>query len=203
MSPPSSPSGLRICCFRGRQPRGPIPGKCRKPAGLEPAYAARVAISDTLVLLPLLVAFIVGGDTNNIVILIISLSLLREIEPAHSGRVAGGLLLGNILGGVLAVLAYQFVLLADSFLFFTLIVLVMGLWFGNRIARGGTNAPVYAVAFGTFLLILGMGITPLPGGSEELFAIRIFKIALASLYAVGALSLVYRLRRNQPVEQGA
>jgi hypothetical protein len=168
-----------------------------KPAGLEPAYATRVAISDTLVLLPLLVAFIAGGDINNIVVLITSLTLLREIELEQSSRLAGGILLGNILGGMLAVSAYQFVLLADGFLFFVLIVLAISLWFGSRIARGGASAPVYAVAFGTFLLILGMGITPLPGGSEELFAVRILKIALASVYVVGALSLVARLRRPQ------
>ncbi len=170
----------------------------RKPSGLEPVYAARVAISDTIILLPLLVAFIIGGDINNIVILIITLSLLREIDPGRSGGVAGGILLGNILGGVLAVLAYQFVLLADSFFFFILTVLVMSLWFGNRLARGGATAPIYVLAFGTFLLILGLGITPLPSGSEELFAVRIFKILLASAYAIGALNLVMRLRLDDP-----
>ena len=182
---------------------GVAPPPARKPAGLEPPQAARVAISDTLVLLPLLVAFIIGGNVNNIVILITSLTLLRQIEPSHSGRVAVAILLGNILGGILGVLAYQFVLLADDFVVFILMILGMGLWFGSLIANGGSKAPLYAIAFGTFLLILGLGLTPLPGGSEELFATRIFKIALASVYVLGALSLVYRLRRSQAVGRGA
>jgi hypothetical protein len=172
--------------------------RSRKPSGLEPLHAARVAISDTIVLLPLLILFIIRGDIDNIVILIISLSLLREIDPGRSGRVAGGILFGNILGGALGVIAYQFVVLADNFFFFIVTVLVVSLWFGNRLARGGVTAPIYALAFGTFLLILGLGITPLPGGSGELFAVRIFKILLASAYVIGALSLVTHLRRDQP-----
>ena len=46
-------------------------------------------------------------------------------------------------------------------------------------------------------LILGIAITPLPGGSDELFTVRITKIALASLYVIGALSLVARLRARR------
>ena len=162
----------------------------QKPSGLEPAYAARVAISDTLVLIPLLVAFIIGGDINNIVILIIALSLLRAVEPERTSRVAAGILLGNFLGGLLAVAVNQWVVVADSFVFFVLIVLATSLWFGSRIAYGGTRAPVYAIAFGTFLLILGIGITPLPGGSEMAFSVQILKIMIASAYVIGTLSLL-------------
>ncbi|MES2034869.1 MAG: hypothetical protein V4466_11900, partial [Pseudomonadota bacterium] len=41
-----------------------------------------------------------------------------------------------------------------------------------------------------------LAITPLPGASEELLTVRILKIGLASLYALGALSLVGGLRRK-------
>lgn len=169
-------------------------GGAPAPIALPPAHAAQVAISDTLVLLPLLATFIVRGDINNIVILMITINLLREIELAHSRRLALAILLANLLGGVLAVLAHQFILLSDSLLLFLLTVLLAGLWFGGRLVRGGPMAPVYALAFGTFLLILGLAITPLPGGAEELFTVRISKIVLASLYAIGALSLVARIR---------
>lgn len=43
--------------------------------------------------------------------------------------------------------------------------------------------------------MLGLGVSPLPSGSEELFATRIVKILLASAYVIGALSLVAQLRR--------
>lgn len=168
------------------------------PSGLVEISAARGALLDTLILMPILVAFIMGGNINNIVILIIVLNLLREIEPASRSRVALALLLGNLLGGALGVLAYQLVVLANnSFVFFTLIVLAASLWFGGRFARRDANAPVYAIAFATFLLILGLGVSPLPMGSEEAFAPRILKILLATAYTIGALSLV-ALRRDRP-----
>jgi hypothetical protein len=169
-----------------------------KPVNLAPAYAARVALSDVLVLLPLLVSFMIGGDINNFVILMISINLLREVELANSQRMAVGLLAGNIFGGLLAVLAQQVVLLADSLMQFLLTVSLAGLWFGARIVRGGPMAPIFGLAFGTFLLLIGIAITPLPGGSEEAFALRILKISLASLYALGALSLLQRLRTPSP-----
>lgn len=167
----------------------------RGPPAYEPAVAARIAISDTLVLLPVLVAFIIGGNINNIVILMIALNLLRAVEPEASGKIAVAVILGNVLGGVMAVFAYQFVVLSGSFVFFILVTLAMGLWFGDRIVRGGAAGPIYAIAFATFLLILGLGVAPLPGGSEELFVTRIIKILMASAYTIGALSLVAHMRR--------
>jgi hypothetical protein len=168
------------------------------PPNLPAIGAARGAFVDMLILLPLLVAFILGGNINNIIILIISLNLLREVESSRRSQVAWALLIGNLLGGALGVLAYQFVILANnSFVFFTLIVLLASLWFGGRFARRTAYAPVYGIAFATFILILGLGVSPLPMGSEEAFVPRILKILLATAYVIGALSLVaIRARPN-------
>jgi hypothetical protein len=173
------------------QASGPAP----KPAGLGSAHAARVAISDTLVLMPLLTNFMIGGDINNFVILMITINLLREVEIANSQRMAVGLLVGNTLGGALAVGAQQIVFLADSLAQFLLSILLAALWFGGRIVRGGHRAPIFGLAFATFILLIGIAITPLPGGSEEAFVVRVLKVAAASLYTLGALSLLTPLRR--------
>jgi hypothetical protein len=174
------------------------------PVILEPPHAARIALTDSMVLLPLLVWFVVAGREDNVVILMIMLSLLRAIRPDMTGRMALGILGGNVLGGIIAVAVHQFLILSDyNFFLFLLTILAAGLWFGSRIAWGGERAPIFAIAFGTFLLILGLGIAPLFGGSEELFSVRILKIALASLYAIGALSLVMPLRQERQIEKGA
>lgn len=172
------------------------PGPAPKPAGLEPARAARVAITDVLVLLPLLAKFMIWSDVDDFVILMITLNLLREIETVHTGKVAAALLTGNLLGGVVALVAQQYILAADNLIQFLLTIFLAGLWFGGRMVRGGPMAPVFVLAFATFLLLIGIAITPLPGGSEEMFVVRIIKIGLASLYALAALSLVARSRRG-------
>jgi hypothetical protein len=166
-----------------------------KALGLPPAFAARVAITDTAILLPLLVNFMIGGDVNNLVILVTTLNLLRELQPGPSGRVAVGLLIGNVLGGALAVVAQQFVIVGDTLLLFLLTIFLAGLGFAGRLVRGGPSAPIFALAFAAFLLLMGLAITPLPGGSEESFVLRVLKIGLASAYALGALSLAAPLRR--------
>lgn len=168
------------------------------PPGLDAAAASRIALSDTLVLLPLLVAFIIGGDINNIVILIMTLNILRQIDPSQGARLAMGLILGNLLGGAAGVVAYEFVVLTDSFAFFLFAVLVTSLWFAGKIARGGPTAPVYVIGLASFILILGLGVSPLPGASAETFITRVLKVTIASLYTIGALSLVSRLRRGRP-----
>jgi hypothetical protein len=188
--------------FPSPLPANKVAASRQKPSALEPAHAARVALTDTIVLLPLLIAFIRGGDSNNIVILMIMLSLLRAIEPEVSGRMALGILTANILGGALAVVVHQFLILTQqNFLQFILLVLAMSLWFGSRIAWGGDRAPIYATAFMTFLLILGLGIAPLFDSSEELYFVRILKIAIASLYTIGALSLLMPLRQERATDR--
>jgi len=173
-----------------------------KPA-IDRAVASRIALSDTLVLLPVLVAFIIGGNINNIVVLIMTLNILREVDPSRGSRVAVALILGNLLGGAIAVLAYEFVVLSDSFLFFLLAVLVPSLWFSGRIVRAGASAPIYLIGLATFILILGIGISPMPGASSETFTLRLLKVVIASAYAIGALSLVMRLRRSNAAERAA
>jgi hypothetical protein len=166
-----------------------------QPAGLPPAYAARVALADALVLLPLLANFMLGSELNNFVILMMTINLLGAVEPSGSNRIALALLVGNVLGGALALFAQQLVLIADNLVHFLLTVFLAGLWFASRAARGGPMAPIFIMAFGTFILLLGIAIVPLPGGSEEAFVTRILKIGLASAYAIGVLSLLAPLRR--------
>lgn len=177
-----------------RPPGAPPPAS--PPPGLDPGRSAWIAMSDTLVLIPLLSTFIAGGNVNNIVIVMITINLVGQTETAGSIRMAGALLAANLLGGVLAVLAHQFILMTDSLILFLMTIFVTGLWLGGRMVRGGPAAGVYALAFATFILVLGIALTPLPGGSEEVFTTRILKVGLASLYAIGVLTLVGWLRER-------
>jgi hypothetical protein len=67
--------------------------------------------------------------------------------------------------------------------------------FAGRIA--GDRAPVYVIALGTFILLLGLGLSPLPGSSGEAFVNRLLNVMLASAYAIGALSLLERWSHRQ------
>lgn len=156
----------------------------------EPATAARHALLDTLVLFPVLTWFILDASEVAVVVLIVIVTLLRQHDPKQGQRAALGLILGNLIGGIAAALVYNLVLLSNTLLFFIAVCLAASLIFAGRIVTAGNRAPIYAIAFATFILLLGLGISPLPGGSGEAFVSRLFYVLLASAYAIGGLSLV-------------
>jgi hypothetical protein len=163
----------------------------------EPAIAARHALLDTLVLLPVLAWFILDATQVAVVVLIVIVTLLRQSHPKQGQRAALGLILGNLIGGIAAAIVYNLVLLCNTLLFFIAASLADSPIFAGRIVKASERAPIYAIAFSTFILLLGLGMTPLPGGSGEAFVSRLFNVLLASAYAIGGLSLVQRWRNDR------
>ena len=105
------------------------------------------------------------------------------------------LVLGNLVGGLAAAVAYNLVVLGNTLLSFVLVCLAASLIFAGRIVTGGRTAPIFAIAFGTFILLLGMGLSPVPGGSAEAFISRLVNVLVAAAYTVGALALLQRTKR--------
>ena len=160
----------------------------------EPAMAARHALLDTLILLPALTWFILDAAQVAIIVLIVIVTLLRLHDREQGQQAALGLILGNLIGGIAAVIVYSLVLLSNTLLFFIAACLAASLVFAGRIATAGDRAPIYTIALATFILLLGLGMTPLPGGSGEAFISRLLNVLIASAYAIGGLSLVERWR---------
>lgn len=159
-----------------------------------PTTAARQALLDTLVLLPVLSWFILDATELAVVVLIVIVTILRQTDPAQGQRAALGLVFGNFVGGIAAAIVYNLALLGHSFLFFVVVLLAASLGFAGRIVTAGNRAPVYAIALATFILLLGLGLSPLPGGSGEAFTSRLLNVLFASAYAIAGLSLLERWR---------
>jgi hypothetical protein len=157
-----------------------------------PVAAARYALLDTLVVIPLLTWYILNATEAAIVALIVVVTLLRQTDRQPGKSVALGLILGNLIAGMAAGIAYNLILLGNTLPFFVTVCLAATLMFAGRITTAGKRAPVYVVALGTFVLLLGLSLSPLPGSTGEAFVSRILNVILASAYATGALSLVER-----------
>jgi len=148
-----------------------------------------LALANTAVLMSLVTYFMLTVSPVSIVIVLTVISILRQ--PAElGGGTAVGLILGNLVGGLAATVAYLLVTLFPSPAFLLLVVLLFGLLFGDRIARGGESAPIYTVGLMTFLLVLGLGLSPLPEDSGSIFIARVFDIMVACAYAIGMASLL-------------
>jgi hypothetical protein len=163
---------------------------------LDPAAASRHALLDTVILLPLLVWYILDATQVAVVVLIVIVTVLREQNPQGTQRAALGLILGNLIGGMAAALVYNLIILSHSFVFLIAACLAANLLFAGRLATAGDQTPLYAIAFATFILLLGLGLTPLPGGSGEAFASRLANVVLASVYAVGCIAVTSSWKSN-------
>jgi hypothetical protein len=164
----------------------------------EPLAAARYALLDTIVLMPLLIFYILNATEAAIVVLIVVVTLLRQADRQRGKSAALGLILGNLIAGVAAGIAYNVILLGNTLPFFVTVCLAATLMFAGRIATAGNRAAVYVIALGTFVLLLGLSLSPLPGSTGEAFVSRILNVIFASAYATGALSLVERWQRPTP-----
>lgn len=176
--------------------REPLAAVATRPP--RPDIAAGTAVwqaaGRTFVMLPILAWFVLDATQVALVCLIVTLSVVRRFEPGGGSKVALGLILGNLVGGLLAAVVYNIIQLHPTIGFFAVACLIVSLVLAAVIVRGGPMAPVVTIALSTFILVLGQGLAPLPGGSEESFASRITNVLAASAYAVGGMALLGRAR---------
>ena len=125
-------------------------------------------------------------------------SLLLQFDLATNVWSALGLVAVNLLGGVLASLAFAFVELRPSLPFLFLTVFLVGLILGGRAAAAPGLSKMYAGALTTFLILFGTGISPLPATTPESFSTRIGYVLLAVAYALCMASLLWPRERSAP-----
>ena len=149
----------------------------------------RAALINLLLLVPVLLLFLFDSKLSLVVVIVI-VNIIRQRQRGMASRTALGLLFGNVLGGVVATIAYFFISIRSGPIFFLLIVLLVGLMLGGRGAVAGTKAPVYTIALASFIILLGLGVSPLPSETGSLFVERLINVLLAGVYAVSAIAFV-------------
>ena len=150
------------------------------------------ALANTAILLASIVICLTSENlTAAAVIPITVASLLGQLDAAASARAAIGLVLVNLFGGILASVAYAVLTLRPSLLSIFVIVLVVALLLGGRAAARSTDAPVFAGALTIFLILFGLGVSPLPGSAAESFATRIVYVGAALIYTLLLSSLLW------------
>ncbi|MGQ3213287.1 DUF2955 domain-containing protein [Shinella sp.] len=143
------------------------------------------ALANTAILLASVVICLTNDNLNAAAVIPITVaSLLGQLDLAASGRAAVGLVLVNLFGGVLASIAYAILDLRPSLFTIFIIVLVVALLLGGRAAAPSKDAPVFAGALTIFLILFGLGVSPLPGSAAESFATRILYVGMALIFTL-------------------
>ena len=165
-------------------PEPPSPDDEEAPAAGQPPALLR-ALANTAILLASVVICLTSDNlTAAAVIPITVASLLGQLDVTASARAAFGLVLVNLFGGLLASVAYSVLMLRPNLLSIFIIVLVVALVLGGRAAAQSADAPVFAGALTIFLILFGLGVSPLPGSAAESFYTRILYVGAALLYAL-------------------
>jgi hypothetical protein len=151
------------------------------------------ALANTAILLASVVICLTSNNlTAAAVIPITVASLLGQIDTAAGAKASAGLLIINVSGGLLASAGYAALSLQPSLLSLFVIVLFVGLVLGGRAAARGADAPLFAGALTIFLILFGLGVSPLPGSAAESFSTRIAFVALATSYTLLATAILWR-----------
>jgi hypothetical protein len=162
-----------------------------------PSFARSLA--NTAILLAAVTICLTNDSLATAIVIPITVaSLLGQLDLAASGRAAFGLVVVNLLGGVIASIAYSILSLRPNLFFMFLIVLVVSLLVGGRAAARSKDAGMFAGALTTFLILFGLGVSPLPGSAAESFSTRIVYVAGALIYALLAAALLWTKTRPAP-----
>jgi hypothetical protein len=125
-------------------------------------------------------------------------SLLGQLDLVTDKRTIVGLMLVNVLGGIVASVAFGVLELRPDLLFLFLIVLAVGLLFGGAAAAGANTGKLYAGALAIFLILFGTGVSPLPNTSPEAFSTRMGYLVAAILYTATMAALLWPSRPTEP-----
>jgi len=165
---------------------GPGAPAARPAAGA----AAHLAFMSTLIALPVEMKLVAAPEQVSIVTVMIVINVLRACMRGTGNIAALALIFGNLVGGLAAALVYQLIAMCSSIVILLLAALLVALWFGARITGGTAAAPAYIVGLVTFFVVLGLSLSPITGGAEEIFLQRLLDVVVAAAYAVGAAAVL-------------
>jgi hypothetical protein len=157
--------------------------------------AARIAFADTVILLVIFTLCVSSDNLSTAIVLPLTVvSLLGQIDLVFSPRAAAGLLIVNLLGGIVASISFTILQLWPELFWLFLIVLSVGLIFGGLAAANVATGKLYAGALVTFLILFGLGVSPLPGSSSEAFSARIAYVLVAIVYTIVMAAVLWPAR---------
>jgi hypothetical protein len=166
-----------------------------------PGDAVRVAVTDTAVLLPVLLTTMALAVPAALVIILTVTAMPRQHSLAGGRKVILGLLLGNLMGGLTAVAAYQLLSAVPTLAFLAGLMLLVSLLYARQIEADAARRPLFVTGLITFVIVFGMAVAPLLDEPGATLTIRLLNLAIACLYTGVALSLIARDGRQARQER--
>jgi hypothetical protein len=151
------------------------------------------ALTSTLVIMPVYLAFYFANMANALLILVFTAILSMQPGFAKDWKKGKALIIGNTIGGLAAILAFEILTIVPIYGFLLLLILLAGLVFGQFVFGQSPAAPLYGMAFSTFLLIVCSVTASDSEGAGGAVWSRVLQIMVAVIYVVLAFGLAAKL----------
>lgn len=165
------------------RPAAPVPTPIASPV--------TTALTGTAIVMPLMLVYLLFGLTDALPVLVTTVLLVANLDPQRGAMHGLAMMLGNLIGGLIGVLAYMLLQIAPSLITLALITFIAAVAFGARIEKGGPAAAIGLITCNSTLIILSSAILSGPSNSG-IWITRLSQFALACTFAIGMMSLVWR-----------
>lgn len=153
------------------------------------------AVKIMCILAPVIILYYLFQWSSSV--LILTFVAILTVSPAlASPKVGLVMIVANTLGGLFGILAYQLLVMAPSFIFMMLLVLLVGLVFAGKLFSDSKYGGIFGSAFSTFLLILG-SVTASDDEAGSKVWDRIIQISMAVVYVVATFGLLDRISKSK------
>jgi hypothetical protein len=156
----------------------------------------KLALNGLLMLLPA-VLFFFYFQLNTFLITFIFIMVLGMDPLIYKSKYGHFVLFANILGGGVALIAYNLLTIAPDFFFYIFLVTASALFFTYKMFSDKKTAAVYPMAYRGFFVILSVIFTSKDTVADNLSS-RLFGIILAVLYVVLAYQFLNTV--NNPIQ---
>lgn len=167
------------------------------PAPSQMDFPVKMALAGTLILVPVMLAFLLFGWASELAILINMTVLVISFDPEEGAKLGLLRTVSVVTGGFVGLLAFMTLSIMPSLVTVALITFIIGLAYATRMAKGGALGYFAVMAFNTALLIFGQAIGS-PGDSSGIWLKRLILFLIGCLYAVAMMSLFWPRPRRAP-----
>jgi uncharacterized membrane protein YccC len=159
------------------------------------------ALESALIFFPVIISFFIFQWTGAILTLVFISLLSGQPGFAKDFKAGKALIIGNVAGGIIAIVFYQFLVTVPNYYFMTALTLLCALIFGTRFLSDKPNAALYGKAFATLLMVIVQA-TSGTGEAESKVVMRIIQLSAAVVYVVVAFGLLNHfksVRKNKEI----